>query len=80
MGFPVQERVCTYLSEHSSHGVFIGEGGTFDYERFGGQRPKAPSWIQRIGLEWLWRLVLEPRRLGRQLAIPRFIYRIWRDR
>jgi N-acetylglucosaminyldiphosphoundecaprenol N-acetyl-beta-D-mannosaminyltransferase len=80
MGFPLQERVCAYLAAHSSHGVFIGEGGTFDYERFGGRRPKAPGWVARIGLEWLWRLVLEPRRIGRQLAIPRFIYRIWRSR
>jgi N-acetylglucosaminyldiphosphoundecaprenol N-acetyl-beta-D-mannosaminyltransferase len=80
MGFPLQERVCAYLAGHSTHGVFIGEGGTFDYEKFGGLRPKAPAWLSRIGLEWLWRLLLEPRRIFRQLSIPRFIYRIWRGR
>jgi N-acetylglucosaminyldiphosphoundecaprenol N-acetyl-beta-D-mannosaminyltransferase len=80
MGFPLQERVCAYLAEHLDHGVFIGEGGTFDYDSFGGPRRKAPTWLQRIGLEWLWRLALEPRRLTRQLAIPRFIYRVWRNR
>jgi N-acetylglucosaminyldiphosphoundecaprenol N-acetyl-beta-D-mannosaminyltransferase len=80
MGFPLQERVCAYLASHSKHGVFIGEGGTFDYEVFGGRRPKAPRWIQFVGLEWFWRLLLEPQRVIRQLAVPRFIWRVWRSR
>jgi N-acetylglucosaminyldiphosphoundecaprenol N-acetyl-beta-D-mannosaminyltransferase len=80
MGFPLQEQVCSYLAAHTGHGVFIGEGGTFDYESFGGTRRKAPTWMQGSGLEWLWRLILEPNRLGRQLAIPRFIVRIWQTR
>ena len=80
MGFPLQERVCAHLSARLDHGVFIGEGGTFDYERFGGNRPKAPAYFQHLGLEWLWRLILEPWRVWRQLAIPRFIFRVWRER
>ncbi len=80
MGFPLQERVIARLCTLLPHGVFIGEGGTFDYEAFGGARPKAPSRLQWLGLEWAWRLLLEPRRLRRQLAVPRFIWRIWRTR
>jgi N-acetylglucosaminyldiphosphoundecaprenol N-acetyl-beta-D-mannosaminyltransferase len=80
MGFPLQDTVSAYLAAHLDHGVFIGEGGTFDYDSFGGVRHKAPAWIQRSGLEWAWRLVLEPRRLIRQLAVPRFIWRIWHNR
>lgn len=80
MGFPLQERVCAYLAAHTKHGVYIGEGGTFDYQDFGGQRAKAPAAVQRVGLEWLWRLGLEPHRFVRQLAIPRFMYRIWHNR
>jgi N-acetylglucosaminyldiphosphoundecaprenol N-acetyl-beta-D-mannosaminyltransferase len=80
MGFPLQERVCSYLAAHLKHGLSVGEGGTFDYEAFGGTLHKAPGWIQHLGLEWFWRLLLEPSRLGRQLAIPRFIYRIWLNR
>jgi N-acetylglucosaminyldiphosphoundecaprenol N-acetyl-beta-D-mannosaminyltransferase len=80
MGFPLQETVCAHLAAHLDHGLAIGEGGTFDYESFGGARPKAPAALQRIGLEWLWRLLQEPRRLRRQLAIPRFIWRTWRSR
>ncbi len=78
MGFPLQEQVCAQLSTLLPHGILIGEGGTFDYDSFGGRRRKAPVAVQRSGLEWLWRLALEPHRIVRQLAIPRFIYRIWR--
>jgi len=80
MGFPLQERVCAQLSARLGHGLLIGEGGSFDYDSFGGRRRKAPPAVQRLGLEWLWRLALEPRRIIRQLAIPRFIYRIWQSR
>ena len=78
MGFPLQEAVMANLHKHLQHGILIGEGGTFDYDSFGGKQRRAPKAIQRIGLEWLWRLVLQPTRLGRQLAIPRFIYKIYR--
>ncbi|HSX02480.1 MAG TPA: WecB/TagA/CpsF family glycosyltransferase [Candidatus Saccharimonadia bacterium] len=79
MGFPLQEHVISRFAPQLSHGVLIGEGGTFDYEQFGGHRRKAPPTMQRLGLEWLWRLLLEPRRFRRQLAIPRFIWRVWRS-
>jgi N-acetylglucosaminyldiphosphoundecaprenol N-acetyl-beta-D-mannosaminyltransferase len=80
MGFPLQDRVCAYLASHIDHGVFIGEGGTFDFDSFGGSMKRAPEWTQHLGLEWLWRLIIQPARLRRQLAIPRFIYRVWRSR
>jgi N-acetylglucosaminyldiphosphoundecaprenol N-acetyl-beta-D-mannosaminyltransferase len=80
MGFPLQEEVISVLATKLNHGVLIGEGGTFDYEQFGGTRTKAPAFMQKIGLEWLWRLILEPKRIKRQLAVPRFIWRIWRSR
>jgi N-acetylglucosaminyldiphosphoundecaprenol N-acetyl-beta-D-mannosaminyltransferase len=80
MGFPLQEKVCARLAAVTPHGLFIGEGGTFDYESFGGQRPKAPERLQKLGLEWLWRLIQEPSRFKRQLAIPRFIHKVWQSR
>ncbi|HEX3082193.1 MAG TPA: WecB/TagA/CpsF family glycosyltransferase [Candidatus Saccharimonadia bacterium] len=80
MGFPLQEKVNAELARRLSHGILIGEGGTFDYDSFGGPRRKAPAAIGRAGLEWLWRLVQEPRRLRRQLAVPYFIYLIWKSR
>lgn len=79
MGFPKQERLISRLVEKISHGVLIGEGGSFDYRQFGGRQPKAPAWLQAINLEWLWRLVRQPWRLRRQLTIPRFMWRVYQE-
>ncbi len=80
MGFPLQEELIAKLAPQLNHGVLIGEGGTFDYDSFGGRRRKAPALMQRIGLEWLWRLAQEPVRWRRQLAIPRFVMSVYRSR
>lgn len=79
LGHPLQEEVMHRLHDRLDHGILIGEGGTFDYERFGGKHKRGPRFMQRAGLEWLWRLALEPRRIRRQLAIPRFIARVYRN-
>jgi N-acetylglucosaminyldiphosphoundecaprenol N-acetyl-beta-D-mannosaminyltransferase len=50
----------------------IGVGGTLDY--LAGSARRAPSMVRRAGLEWLWRLALEPRRWRRQLVLPQFWY------
>jgi N-acetylglucosaminyldiphosphoundecaprenol N-acetyl-beta-D-mannosaminyltransferase len=50
--------------------VAIGVGGTFDY--LSGRVPRAPRLIRRIGLEWLYRLIRQPWRWRRQLALPKF--------
>jgi len=78
-GFPRQERLIAEVAERLDHGVLIGEGGTFDYRAFGGGIRRAPELIRRAGLEWLWRLGREPRRIVRQVAIPRFIGRVHRQ-
>jgi N-acetylglucosaminyldiphosphoundecaprenol N-acetyl-beta-D-mannosaminyltransferase len=54
--------------------VGIGVGGSFDF--IAGVAHRAPRWIQRLGLEWLHRLILEPWRWRRQLALPQFVYLI----
>jgi N-acetylglucosaminyldiphosphoundecaprenol N-acetyl-beta-D-mannosaminyltransferase len=79
IGFPLQEALMSRLATTLRHGVMVGEGGTFDYRSFGGRTPRAPGWIQRLGLEWLWRLVLDPRRIKRQLSIPRLIWKVYRE-
>jgi N-acetylglucosaminyldiphosphoundecaprenol N-acetyl-beta-D-mannosaminyltransferase len=50
--------------------IAIGVGGTFDY--LSGRVPRAPRLIRRIGLEWLYRLIRQPWRWRRQLALPQF--------
>ena len=79
IGFPQQEALNARLADNLEHGVLIGEGGSFDYESFGGKRRRSPLWMRRAGLEWLWRLILQPSRWQRQLAIPRFIWHIYQS-
>jgi len=71
LGVPYQER---WLLEHRralGAKVAMGVGGSFDV--LAGCLPRAPRWVQRAGVEWLYRLCLEPRRLGRALLIPQFM-------
>lgn len=44
--------------------VMVGVGAAFDF--LAGRKPQAPRWMQRSGLEWLFRLATEPRRLWRR--------------
>jgi N-acetylglucosaminyldiphosphoundecaprenol N-acetyl-beta-D-mannosaminyltransferase len=41
----------------------MGVGGSFDF--ISGKITRAPKWARRIGLEWLWRLMMQPKRIGR---------------
>ncbi len=76
-GAPKQE---LWLAEHRAKlkpGVCMGVGGLFDF--YSGRMPRAPVWMREIGLEWTWRLMLEPGRMWRRYLIgnPLFIYRVW---
>ncbi len=54
--------------------VAIGVGGTFDFVT--GRSVRAPRWVQQLGLEWLHRLLREPWRWRRMLALPRFVAKV----
>ena len=54
----------------------IGVGGSLDFVT--GRAVRAPRWMQRLGLEWLHRLIREPWRWRRMLALPRFAWRVVR--
>ena len=74
LGCPKQER---WLADHRSRlnvPVAIGVGAAFDF--LAGRVRRAPGWMQRNGLEWLFRLSVEPRRLWRRylFGIPRFVF------
>lgn len=58
--------------------VAIGVGGALDFAA--GKVPRAPRWMQRIGLEWLFRLLREPWRWRRMLRLPRFVWAVIRNR
>jgi N-acetylglucosaminyldiphosphoundecaprenol N-acetyl-beta-D-mannosaminyltransferase len=66
-----------WMAEHRSRikaPVLIGVGAAFDF--LSGSKKQAPLWMQRSGLEWLFRLLTEPRRLWRRYAtiVPAFIF------
>jgi N-acetylglucosaminyldiphosphoundecaprenol N-acetyl-beta-D-mannosaminyltransferase len=52
--------------------VGMGVGGSFDF--IAGVQKRAPRWIQRLGMEWFYRLIREPWRWRRQLALPKFVW------
>ena len=67
LGCPKQERLIAEYGADVPGAVWIGVGGTFDF--FAGLRRRAPDAVQRLGLEWLVRLVQEPRRLWRRYLL-----------
>jgi N-acetylglucosaminyldiphosphoundecaprenol N-acetyl-beta-D-mannosaminyltransferase len=71
-GAPKQDIwIAENLKKFHSPLVAIGVGGTFDF--IAGVRARAPKWMQRLGLEWLYRLFQEPKRFGRiWTAVVRF--------
>ncbi|MEK7559489.1 MAG: WecB/TagA/CpsF family glycosyltransferase [Patescibacteria group bacterium] len=58
--------------------VTIGVGGAFDF--ISGEIKRAPVWIRRTGLEWFFRLAIQPWRIKRQLALLEFVYLVSRER
>jgi N-acetylglucosaminyldiphosphoundecaprenol N-acetyl-beta-D-mannosaminyltransferase len=73
---PKQERwMHAHVGRHDAP-VLIGVGAAFDFHA--GRKKQAPRWMQRSGLEWLFRLGSEPRRLWRRYLInnPLFVYRV----
>lgn len=69
---PKQEYLMDMLSAHVGT-TLIGVGAAFDFHT--GSVSRAPKWMQRSGLEWLWRLFSEPKRLWRRYLIlaPKFV-------
>lgn len=73
LGSPKQEHFMAAQAATLATGVLIGVGAAFDFHS--GRIPQAPRWIRHSGLEWLFRLATEPRRLGRRYlrTNPRFL-------
>ena len=78
LGFPRQEEWIAENMPRLKVNVAVAEGGSFSF--MSGAVPRAPRWLRRLGLEWLYRLIRQPWRLRRQLAIPRFVSLVIRER
>jgi N-acetylglucosaminyldiphosphoundecaprenol N-acetyl-beta-D-mannosaminyltransferase len=64
-----------WLSKHLKDlnvALSMGIGGSLDV--ISGRKKRAPKWIQNLYIEWLYRLITEPQRWKRQLALPKFLY------
>ena len=58
--------------------IRIGLGGSFDV--LAGKTTRAPHWMQKASLEWLYRLYKEPSRIGRMMALPRFVLAVQKEK
>ena len=75
LGSPRQEE---WIDSHALPCLSIGLGGALDV--WAGEVPRAPLGARRLGLEWLWRTVREPRRLARLPALACFAWRVATER
>jgi guanosine-3',5'-bis(diphosphate) 3'-pyrophosphohydrolase len=78
MGMPRQEKWAWRHRHQLGAPVMIGVGGSFDV--YGGVVKRAPKWLQRVGGEWLWRLMQDPRKIKKVRNLPRFVWRVLRER
>ncbi|MGN0334576.1 MAG: WecB/TagA/CpsF family glycosyltransferase [Lachnospiraceae bacterium] len=77
---PVKEYLIEYFEEQKMNSVFMGVGGSFDV--ISGEIPRAPKWMQNIGMEWLFRVAQEPGRLWKRYFIGniQFIVNVYREK
>lgn len=77
LGFPKQEIWIDENVKKTGVALAIGNGGVLDV--LAGEAKRAPDFFIRLHLEWFYRLIKNPSRWKRQLAIPKFLYYIIRD-
>lgn len=74
MGAPKQEKWIYKNKDKLKVDVAAGQGGTLDFEA--GRIKRAPVWIQKIGMEWFWRLLRQPKRIKRMSVLPIYLIKI----
>ncbi len=71
LGAPKQERFMSAYAERIDATLLCGLGGSLDV--FAGTVQRAPDIFIRLGLEWFYRLLKEPKRIGRMMSLPKFM-------
>ncbi|MBI2334188.1 WecB/TagA/CpsF family glycosyltransferase [Candidatus Daviesbacteria bacterium] len=71
-GAPKQEKWIVQNLPKLKVKVAMGVGGAFDY--LSGKVPRAPEFLRSLGLEWLFRLIIQPWRIKRQMALLRYLW------
>ena len=77
---PLKEYLVEFLQNMNVNCVFMGVGGSFDV--LSGRIPRAPKWVQNIGMEWLFRVIQEPGRLWKRYFFGnmQFILRVYTEK
>lgn len=78
LGAPKQEYFMARHRADLNVKLMVGLGGTLD--GIAGNVKRAPRWMIRLQLEWLYRLLKEPRRIGRMMRLPKFVFAAWKAR
>lgn len=69
---PLKEYLIEYLQDQGHTSVFMGVGGSFDV--ISGNIPRAPRWMQTANLEWLFRVMQEPKRLFKRYFVGNWVF------
>ena len=79
LGAPKQELFSDAIAESVRPAVLVGCGGTLDF--IAGKVRRAPAWMSKSGLEWLYRLAQEPRRMWKRYLVrdPKFLLILARE-
>ena len=79
LGIPLQEKLIYKHLSLFDKGIFVGVGGSFDV--ISGHKKRAPQIIIKLNLEWLYRIICEPKRLKRFWNNNvKFIFKVWKER
>ena len=78
LGAPKQENFMFRHKDELNVRLMAGLGGTLD--GIAGTVKRAPKWMIKLQLEWLYRLIKEPRRLGRMMRLPKFVFAAFKKR
>ncbi|NER79797.1 MAG: WecB/TagA/CpsF family glycosyltransferase [Leptolyngbya sp. SIO1D8] len=72
MGTPLQEIWIDQYASQLPGIICLGVGGLFDFAA--GEVTRAPLWVRSLGFEWLWRLLVEPKRLWKRYTLGNIVY------
>ena len=78
LGSPRQEIFITTHLHKTCARLMIGLGGSLD--GYAGTVKRAPKFFRKLGLEWFYRLIKQPSRIGRMMSLPKFLFRVVRVR
>jgi len=78
LGAPKQEQFIDDATSKTKGVIYMAVGGSFDI--ISGRLRRAPLLMRNLKLEWFWRLILEPCRLFRQLALIEFVWLVWKEK